>query len=193
MRSFGRQLVPIRSALSAARAAWRRRDPLPMVSCNSRQAGRHYWRPGSGRPAHPLAPQLRYVGQRFKFGLKQFTTGRNEMLSRNSRASLILSSFDGVPLLAVIAACNPAVGDKPDLRVTDAATTAPASGESVGSQRSSSPSVPASPGLADASGVPAAPAPAAVPACSGARAEAEFVRQAIDIIVVLDNSGSMSD
>jgi hypothetical protein len=115
------------------------------------------------------------------------------MLSRNSRASLILSSFDGVPLLAVIAACNPAVGDKPDLRVTDAATTAPASGESVGSQRSSSPSVPASPGLADASGVPAAPAPAAVPACSGARAEAEFVRQAIDIIVVLDNSGSMSD
>jgi hypothetical protein len=125
-------------------------------------------------------------------GLKQFKTGRNEMPSRNSRASLILPSVDGVPLLALLAACNPGAEDKPDWRVADTATTAPASGESVGSQQSPS-STPANLGLVDASSAPAASASAVPPSCSSSRAEAERIHEAIDIVVVLDNSGSMSD
>ncbi|MEO8181718.1 MAG: hypothetical protein ABI895_23035 [Deltaproteobacteria bacterium] len=64
--------------------------------------------------------------------------------------------------------------------------------EDGGSQRS--PAVaPASSGLVDPGGMPAASTPAAAASCSSSRAEPELLRQAVDIVVVLDNSGSMSD
>jgi hypothetical protein len=114
------------------------------------------------------------------------------MSSRNSLRSLILPALGGVQLLSVLTACSPAAGGKPDFRVADTAATPPASGENSSPQRSST-SSPVSSGLADASSAPAGPPPAAAPSCSSARAEAERSHQAVDVVVVMDNSGSMSD
>jgi len=112
------------------------------------------------------------------------------MPSRNSLWSLIRAALPVVPWLALLGACNPAADHKPDFQLTDTSGTAAPPAADVGSQRSSAP---ASSGLVDPGGAPAAAAPAAATSCSSSRAKPEFIRQPVDIVVVMDNSGSMSD
>jgi len=113
------------------------------------------------------------------------------MPSRNSLACLIVSALGGMPSLVLLAACNPAGTAEPGLQVTD--TAAPAgSGAGVSPQRSTT-DAPASSDLVDTGNALAAPAPTVAASCSSSRVEAELIRQAVDIIVVMDNSGSMSD
>jgi hypothetical protein len=114
------------------------------------------------------------------------------MPSRNLLAPPLLPALAGVPLLALLAACSAAADGTPDPLVADTAATPPASGDKADAQRSATNTSPTS-GLVDGSSSPAASAPASSPSCSSARAEPERIREAVDIVVILDNSGSMSE
>ncbi|HEU4581832.1 MAG TPA: hypothetical protein VFS67_26440 [Polyangiaceae bacterium] len=114
------------------------------------------------------------------------------MPSRNLLSSPLLPVLGGASLLALLAACNPAADGKPDPFVADTPVAPPASSDAADAQRSPT-SAPVLSGLVDGSSAPAAAAPDVPPSCSSARAQPERIREAVDIVVVLDNSGSMSD